>query len=86
MNFCGRPLMIWFFFCPRKSEHGQPDRHVAADEAAAFDQPDLQAVLGRGQRGGEPGRAAADDEHVVFGADGNGPRRLLDYVECHFAS
>ena len=50
-----------------EAQHRQADRHVAADEAAAFDQAYAQAVFGGGKRGGKAGWAAADDEHVVLG-------------------
>ena len=53
-----------------EAQHRQADRHVAADEAAAFDQAHPQPVFGGGKGGGKAGRTAADDENVVLGETG----------------
>ena len=69
-EFLRQTLDDLVFLLAEETKHRQSDGHVAADEAAALDQPDVEPVLGSGERGDESGRAAADDEHVVFGADG----------------
>jgi hypothetical protein len=64
-----------------EAEHREADGHVAAEEAAAFDEADAETVFGRGERGGEAGGAAADDEDVVFGAHRDGAGGFLDGLE-----
>ena len=61
-----------------EAEHRQPDRHVAADEAAAFDHADAQAILAGRKCCGEARGAAADYEHVILSGDGYGAGRFLD--------
>jgi len=67
------------FLLSQESQHGQPDGHVATQKTAAFYQTNLQTVLCRSESGGEAGRAAADDEHVVVGADRDGLRGFVNY-------
>src|SRR2546426_10435707 len=69
--------------------HGQEQddestRGEAADVAEALDKEDLSAVAGGGDRGGQPSRAAADDEHV--NPRHYGDARLREVDEFRFRS
>ena len=79
-EFLGQTFDDLISLLPEKSQHRQSDGQVAAEEAAALDEPDLQPVFGSGLRRNQSGGSTANDEHVVFGADGNGPRGFLKGV------
>ena len=65
-----------------EAQHRQADRHVAADEAAAFDEADPQPIFGGGKGRGKPGRPATDDENIIVGDHGRRSGGFLDGTGC----
>ena len=58
-------------FAPEESEQRQTDGHVAAQETAALDEHYAQAVARSRLGGHDAGGAAAHDQNVHLGADGD---------------
>jgi hypothetical protein len=52
----------------KETEHRETNSHIAADEAAIFDEPNFEAILRRRQRRGQSCWTATDDKHIVFSA------------------
>ena len=77
-KFLRQPFDDLISFLSEETKHRQTNRHVAADETAAFDEADFQSIFSRSESGSQSRRPAADNKHIVFSANANGAFRFFD--------
>ena len=64
-------------------QRGRPD---PAEGAVCFEEPNLGAGAGGGDRGGDTGRAGAADDHITVGGQGDVPLGLGEHARLRCRS